>query len=615
MSAALLASALAVVAAGQAVGAATVYSVTSGADSGAGSLRAAITQADADDVDAVIEITPELRIDITGPEIEFSPTTVARTLTINGNGAFVTRISGVGRFLSRGPVITSSQGAVSVDDLHLSGFGLTTNVATGGVLLAGGPVSLSKVSVANTTNTAVTAGTAGGAVKGGVLSTLGEVTISDSLIFDVSNQAENGTSSSGTVQGGVLSTDSAMTIVRSGIARVTNGAGEWVRGGVANAVQDFALTDSGIADVRNTVGAGLVNGGAVRGGVVLAEGGEYRMTRSVIERIQNSAGVGTTTGSLVQGGAVLAAGLQGLPVPATVIDSTVRQVLNLASSGTSPGGIEGGALHGNGGLSLTRSTVTGATGRATGAGAFVRGGGIYTGIRLRGTDFPVVLVNSTVTANGGLAEGTLVEASGGGIFTREPLTLVYSDVVGNVGATLTGAGPTPGPGSNVAGPGDVVVAAGTAPPLTTFGSVIADVGEGGTNCVNLGPVTSSGYNAADDTSCGLSHATDIQDPAFDPNLGSLADNGGPTPTLLPAPGSPLVDAIPGPSCQTAPLATGVITDQRGLARPSNGRCDIGAVEVQQAPDPAPGPIPPEPEAPGLPPSAPLAVVAPPRFTG
>ncbi|KAM9861831.1 hypothetical protein ACI1US_02291 [Leucobacter sp. BZR 635] len=57
-------------------------------------------------------------------------------------------------------------------------------------------------------------------------------------------------------------------------------------------------------------------------------------------------------------------------------------------------------------------------------------------------------------------------------------------------------------------------------------------------------------------------------------LGPLADNGGPTATMLPTDSSPLVDAV----TEAGPLST----DQRGLPRPANGNADIGAVEVQEA---------------------------------
>ena len=59
-----------------------------------------------------------------------------------------------------------------------------------------------------------------------------------------------------------------------------------------------------------------------------------------------------------------------------------------------------------------------------------------------------------------------------------------------------------------------------------------------------------------------------------PLLGSLANNTGPTLTMLPADGSPAIDA--GNNAAAADLTT----DQRGLSRISNGTVDIGAVEVQ-----------------------------------
>jgi hypothetical protein len=69
----------------------------------------------------------------------------------------------------------------------------------------------------------------------------------------------------------------------------------------------------------------------------------------------------------------------------------------------------------------------------------------------------------------------------------------------------------------------------------------------------------------------------------DPLLGPLANNGGPTATLLPQPGSPAIDAG---------AAFGLTTDQRGLLRPfdfpgvpdpaGGDGSDIGAVELQPA---------------------------------
>ncbi len=60
----------------------------------------------------------------------------------------------------------------------------------------------------------------------------------------------------------------------------------------------------------------------------------------------------------------------------------------------------------------------------------------------------------------------------------------------------------------------------------------------------------------------------------------LADNGGPTPTLRPLPGSPVINA--GDNCVTQNagcLTTPLASDQRGFTRQAGGTVDIGAVEA------------------------------------
>ena len=88
------------------------------------------------------------------------------------------------------------------------------------------------------------------------------------------------------------------------------------------------------------------------------------------------------------------------------------------------------------------------------------------------------------------------------------------------------------------------------------------------------PVTSSGFNLADDTTCGLANTGDHQGAAFNPQLGPLRDNGGPTQTLLPGNRSPAIDAGTG---NGAPA-----TDQRGVIRPQGAAVDIGAAEIAAA---------------------------------
>jgi predicted outer membrane repeat protein len=202
-------------------------------------------------------------------------------------------------------------------------------------------------------------------------------------------------------------------------------------------------------------------------------------------------------------------------------------------------GSDGGGICAFGTVTVTASTITNNTADNGGDGGGVCAFGALT------------VTNSTVTTN-------TATGAGGGLDTNESLTLVYSTVVQNTAPT----------GANV---GFLT--------LASFGSVLALPTGGAPNCESTG--TSNGFNFSDDASCGFSPAE--THPGVSPNLGTLANNGGPNPTRLPRSGSPLIDVIPASSCQ-ADGAAGITTDQRSFARPdiTGGHCDIGAVEVQAA---------------------------------
>jgi hypothetical protein len=225
----------------------------------------------------------------------------------------------------------------------------------------------------------------------------------------------------------------------------------------------------------------------------------------------------------------------------------------------------------------------------------------------------LTLLNSTVTGTSSADLGAIGDDSE----VSDTIVIGYSTIVGNTATNAASPASVPQGQLQAADQNAHPAAAvlldpanlslGSGSTLTIFGSVIAKP-TGGPNCAqaytNVMPltgVTSTGYNYADDTSCGLVASTDNQATTNDPQLGALAANGGPTQTMLPQTGSPLIDAIPNSACQTAPAA-GITADQRALPRPeqAGGKCDIGAVEVQ---------LPPAPPA-----AAPLVVIAP-KFTG
>lgn len=79
--------------------------------------------------------------------------------------------------------------------------------------------------------------------------------------------------------------------------------------------------------------------------------------------------------------------------------------------------------------------------------------------------------------------------------------------------------------------------------------------------------TSGGHNVISDNSCFIAPAAGDQ-LNVNPQLAGLGDNGGPTLTVMPLPGSPVIDQ--GSNCPA--------TDQRGARRPFGPACDAGAVE-------------------------------------
>lgn len=241
---------------------------------------------------------------------------------------------------------------------------------------------------------------------------------------------------------------------------------------------------------------------------------------------------GTTTSSAAGAGIFV----QGA---ATITNSTI--------SGNASGEASGGLRVSNGALILTNSTISGNTAAGGAGGAFVNG--------------PATIRNSTISGN------TATNGSGGAIEANGTVSLVYATVVGNSGTSTV----------RVARAG-----------ITSFGSVIASTQGGGDDCLSDVATVTNGFNWDDDGTCGFGSGTGDQSDAGDPKLGALGNNGGSTQTRLPQTGSGLIDAIPTASCQ-ADGASGITTDQRGITRPQQTGCDIGAVEAAAEPAAVPAP--------------------------
>ncbi len=96
------------------------------------------------------------------------------------------------------------------------------------------------------------------------------------------------------------------------------------------------------------------------------------------------------------------------------------------------------------------------------------------------------------------------------------------------------------------------------------------------NCSKtISTFVSNGYNMESDTSCGFTGVGDLQNIFFS-LLGPLANNGGPTKTHALIPAS--ANIIGSPAINAGRCNSDGWTDQRGVARPQGGKCDIGAYE-------------------------------------
>jgi hypothetical protein len=179
------------------------------------------------------------------------------------------------------------------------------------------------------------------------------------------------------------------------------------------------------------------------------------------------------------------------------------------------------------------------------------GGGIYNNGVMIGTTIYyslVTLSNITISENNA--------GTGGGI---------YNDSLGE--ANLTNV--TLSGNSAAAGNG---IYSYNATGATLKNTLIAH-GTNGGNCATSSGRVAGSSNLSDDNTCGFTTPGDPlqRDNVTDLFLGSLADNGGPTLTYLPQPGSRAIDN--GTSTDAPSI------DQRGVERPQGPAADVGAVEV------------------------------------
>jgi CSLREA domain-containing protein len=406
----------------------------------------------------------------------------------------------------------------------------------------------------------------------------------------------------------------------------------------------FNLRNLTIADSHSSTSAGalLNSGGKVKvsnstfsgnsaadDAGAIANGGTLTVTNSTFSG-NNSAGVGgailttgrklTVTNSTFSGNnAALDPGGSGIyndGSQVVVTDST------FSGNGTSSTGDGGGITNARGTLTVTNSTFSGNGNNATSEGGGIDNRGTLTvnnstisgnsaelggGIRNDGT---LTVTNSTISGNdatedgGGMSNaggatlkvtnstisGNDATEDGGGIHntgTLTTLTVNNSTFSGN-SASIAGGGianffsspeviNSTFSGNSAALGGGGIFVAGITATATLKNTIVANSTQGGDCTIGVnGAVTDGGFNLIEDGSC----ITKASSRSGDPNLGALADNGGPTLTMALLAGSKAIDK--------GKAFGGVTTDQRGLPRPVDfpditnrgDGSDVGAFEVQ-----------------------------------
>jgi predicted outer membrane repeat protein len=296
---------------------------------------------------------------------------------------------------------------------------------------------------------------------------------------------------------------------------------------------------------------------------VVLKAGRYELTQNEPLRLDNNtetltlngAGARLTTIDGNRGSGVITV-VEGSPV--TINDATITGGLAGANNSSTLGG--GINVEGASSLALNRSAVTGNQAPA-------QGGGIY-------ADGDLTVVGSTISGNqAGLLEFL---GQGAGIYVTfaSDFEMTNSTLSGNV----IDGGSSPNDGGAIFGAGPLVLTNVTIANNTSTGGAVAVSATGATvtNTIvasSTGPACSgSPDDITDDHSLDTDGSCGFGGQGTNPRLLALGNNGGPTDTHALASNSPAINAGTALACPSA--------DQRGVARPQGGACDIGAYEYR-----------------------------------
>jgi len=397
---------------------------------------------------------------------------------------------------------------------------------------------------------------------GGAIVSTGLASLTGSLFED-----NESVTSGGSIANHGQMTLSATTINRgfAGGGGLCGTQGQGDGGGIFNE-GELTVTDGEIARTEATgVGGAIATSGSLQvqgtlirslatrsgGGVAVAPGGTATISAVDINSsatdgngggvFVEAGGSASVTDSVIAGNAPFGGGL------ANNGDLTVR-----GSTVTYSRAFDGAGIYNSGTLIMETSTIRQNSARDHGGGVFSLG--------------TATISSSTISGN--------TAVFGGGLFLQGNGTLTNCTISTN-NATGSGGGVSWGSGTlslthctlarNAAPEGSGLLADTS---VVVSNTVIAE-NTLGSNCQLLQAPTAIG-NLDQDGSCGFSATENVI--GLDPGLGPLQDNGGSTETHRLLADSPARNAAASAAC--------LPEDQRAVARPQGGLCDIGSVEME-----------------------------------
>ena len=550
----------------------------------------------------------------------------------------ITNGATTGQFAAGGGIRSRTTGTLTVNRSKVAGHSTSGSAATGGAIsVQDSTLLLSNSEVTDSSTVGVDA-------RGGGISAVdSHVTLVDSFV------SANTTSGRRAAGGGIVSQRGMLVLSGSTLSGNTTSGREAGGGGILASEGDLTLTSSTFLG-NSTIGLNASGGGILAlasdllltssnladNGTVFGRGGGLRANGSTVTLIDSTVSGNSTTELLADGG-----GISAEESVLTLTRSTVSGNSTAYPDRASGGGIStvGGTLNltdstvfgnatkgGGGGISATRGTLM-LTGTTVSENSSMSGGGIYIGgstltlldstlsgnssvfggggvLGFQGT---LTVVNSTVSGNaaGSLGGGIQLSTSssqtqtasitnstisgntavgdGGGLYNLSSVAVIHQTTITNNTAQT-------GFGSGIAG--------GSAGSRTEIAaSIIAGNTTTDVHNANSGPsLYSNGFNLIGTGNALDEFTNNDQTNVADPRLAPLADNGGPTRTHAPLPGSPAINAggnatlpadvhdLDGDGDAAEPLPV----DQRGFARVIDlfgianpaGVLDIGAVESE-----------------------------------